>query len=421
MSSKYKKVEKGIRKRMSRDGWKYCPYGMVKGTKIPEREFSTLRQAREYREKFVSKQVVASPDFQMERNKNVVNKDITFEEVWIQYRAREIDTCTVSSTKRNRLDKMNFLEGLFHYKLREIDPDEITNYLEFEKDKCLAKAAEIKKRVEAREPARRKENLPVESFSRRCNFNDDIKFLNSIFNWYRETFRDVSFNNPILKRHKTTKRKKGDGFIRYPAAKKKVMSKSETIAFWQGFEEQESVFYDLAVTQYYLINRIQEPCGMQLQDISLKFRKAWIRNVAIWGKDKKFLELKPTPKNNHEEEVHLNDTLLQIFERRVRRAERGCNFLFQFEGKPLSYRSIQYQFEKALKNAGLYPRFSATHFNRYSGGTAVRRIAGLDHAQAAGRWQDSEMAQHYCSVDHELQKEGTVMHEEKMNEMMSRS
>ncbi len=421
MSSKYKKVEKGIRKRMSQSGWKYCPYGMVKGTKIPEKEFSSLKQAREYRGRFVSVKVVGSSDFQRDRSKNLINKDITFEDVWIKYKVKEIDSCTVSSTKRNRLDKLNFLEGLFQYKLADIDPDAITDHLEQEKDKCLAGAAEIKINVERRDSARRKENLPVESFSRRCNFNDDVKFLNSIFNWYRETFRDVSFNNPILKRHKSTKRKKGDGFIRYPISKKKVMSKSETIAFWNGFEDKNSVYYDLAVTQYYLINRISEPCGMQLQDISLKFRKAWIRNVVIWGKDKKFLELKPVPKNNEDEDVYLNDTLLKIFEKRMNESEKGCNFLFHLDGEPLNYRSIQYQFNKALKNAGLYPRFSSTHFNRYSGGTAVRRIAGLDHAQAAGRWKDSEMAQHYCSIDDELQREGTVMHEEEMSEMMSRS
>src|SRR5690606_29133422 len=145
-------------------------------------------------------------------------------------------------------------------------------------------------------------------------------------------------------------------------------------------------------------NRIQESCGLQLQDISLKFRKAWIRNVAIWGRDKKFLELKPTTKNNHDEEVHLNDTLIEVLSRRLSRVESGCNFVFQIEGRPLDYRSIQYQYDKALENAGLFPRFSGTHLCRYSGGSAVRKVAGLDHAQAAGRWKDSEMAEHYCCI-----------------------
>ncbi|MCB0748685.1 MAG: hypothetical protein KDC90_14590, partial [Ignavibacteriae bacterium] len=120
-----------------------------------------------------------------------------------------------------------------------------------------------------------------------CFLKDDLKFLTTVFNWYVEEFEDTSFNNPILKKHKTTKKNKGVGFIKYPPSKEKVMSPEETIAFWNGFEDKTSVFYDLAVFQYFLVNRISEPCGVQLQDFDLRFRKLWVRNVAIWGKDKK--------------------------------------------------------------------------------------------------------------------------------------
>lgn len=396
---RYKKIEKGIRKNNSNK--KYCVYGMVKGVKIPEKEFLSLKEAREFRKRFIASIELSEP------KKRQAGDDFLFKDVFLAYKSKCIDSCTVASTRQNRLDKIPFLEGLFPYKMSEFDPDLIEEHLLNEKRKCLDKAFEIKERVESKDPGKSKLNLPVENYSKRSNFNDDLKLLNAIFNWYREKYRDTNFGNPILKSHKTTGTNKGPGFIKYPPAKEKRMTIEEIVAFWKGFEPKFSVYHDLAVFQFFLLNRIQEPCGMQLEDVSIKFRKAWVKNVCIWGRDKKFLELKPVPKNNQPEPMFLNDELLEIVKRRLNATEAGCNFLFQLNGEPLGYRSIQYQYNKALKAAGLFPRFSATHFNRYSGGTAIRALLGLDHAQASGRWKDSKTAQGYCSVDFGLQKEST--------------
>ncbi|MBT3983729.1 MAG: tyrosine-type recombinase/integrase [Bacteriovoracaceae bacterium] len=408
---KYRKIEKGIRKNLGNG--KYGIYGLVHGEKIPEKEFVSMKEAREFRKRFIaSRQLTtksSSESFTGETN------EVYFGDIWEIYRRENVDSCTTTSTRQNRLDKIPFLEGLFKFKIHDISSLVISEHLENEKTKCLLKAEEIKRNVESRDAKKAKLNLPIERYSRRSNFNDDLKFLKCLFNWYRERFDDTNFGNPVLKKHKTTSENKGAGFIKLPHQKEKKMSSEEMFAFWKAFTPQNSIYHDLAVMQYYLLNRIQEPCGLQVQDISLKFKKLWIRHVCIWGQDKKFLELKIGTKNGEHKPVFLNETLIEIIERRLLVRDPECNFLFQIDGEPLNYRSVQYQYNKALKSAGLFPRFSATHFNRYSAGTAIRSLTGsLDHAQASGRWKDSGVAQGYCAIDYELQQESTVILEKHM-------
>ena len=60
---------------------------------------------------------------------------------------------------------------------------------------------------------------------------------------------------------------------------------------------------------------------------------------------------------------------------------------------------IQYQYNNALKRAGLFPKFSSTHIMRHSMGTITRMVTGsMDSAQAVTGHKDIKMAQHYSSM-----------------------
>ena len=63
------------------------------------------------------------------------------------------------------------------------------------------------------------------------------------------------------------------------------------------------------------------------------------------------------------------------------------DFVFAIEGQPVSYRSIQYQYNMALKRAGLFPEFSSTHILRKAMANITRQELGLDAAQVAGGWK----------------------------------
>jgi integrase len=97
--------------------------------------------------------------------------------------------------------------------------------------------------------------------------------------------------------------------------------------------------------------------------------------------------------------------MLEIYERRLSLlSEKKCkffresdgsrlNFLFNIDGQPLGYRQIQYRYNKALKKAGLYPTFSATHILRKAMANIVRQNMGLDAAQAVGGWKSREVVE----------------------------
>ncbi|MCP4913224.1 MAG: phage integrase family protein [Oligoflexia bacterium] len=60
------------------------------------------------------------------------------------------------------------------------------------------------------------------------------------------------------------------------------------------------------------------------------------------------------------------------------------NFVFHIKGEPITYRQVQHHYNKALKGAGLYPEFSATHILRKAMANIVKQHMGLEAAQAVG-------------------------------------
>ena len=100
----------------------------------------------------------------------------------------------------------------------------------------------------------------------------------------------------------------------------------------------------------------------------------------------------------------MNRTLEEIFRRRVPLAENG--FIFHNNGKPLRYRQIQYQYNKALQAAGLFEKYSSTHIMRHSMGTITRKVTGsLDMAQSVTRHKDIKVAQQYASLPTEANRQ----------------
>ena len=375
MKKRYETIQTGLRKDLKLGG--YLAEKMVNRVRCSG-QFSRLRDA----------QVWLKTHCPNEKQLNNVHESIiTFEDVWKAYQ-KDWFRCLSTSSKRNKKDKERFFSGLFKYKMSEINSRVISDHIESEKNKSI-----------------------INPRSKRCNFNDDLKALNAIFNWYRQESEDTPFINPISEKHKKI------GFIKNTMLKEKKMTREDLLHFWKSLGNK-TIWQDLNRCQVFLAARIQEICGIQLQNIDLVGRKLLIKDVIIWGRDKKFLELKSLPKNGECRQLSLNDSLFEIVQRRVEIAKRdGSMFLFHIDGIPLSYRQVQYQYNRGLKMAGLYPRFSSTHFSRHTGGTIARLATGsLDSAQAVGGWKDRDIAQHYCRLDSSIQGDAVKKMEEYLNE-----
>lgn len=101
----------------------------------------------------------------------------------------------------------------------------------------------------------------------------------------------------------------------------------------------------------------------------------------------------------------MNKKLREIMQRRLADvSETPCefyceetgnrlDFVFHINGQPLTYRQIQYHYNKALKKIGLYQKFSSTHLMRHSMANLVRERKGVESAQAVGRWKTRELVE----------------------------
>ena len=229
---------------------------------------------------------------------------------------------------------------------------------------------------------------------RRYTFDDDLKVLKAILNWYRQNY-DPLFMNPVLPRHKTA------GIIKPKKSKNKKMKPKEVIAF---FSQLDIFWRDFAETQFYMAARVSEVAGLQVSSIDLLEHTITVCSVAVWDRvTKQFSYLKEFPKNGEERFVFMNKRLAEIMHRRIPHAKNG--YVFHHNGEPLRYKHIQYQYNSALKRAGLFPEYSSTHIMRHSMGTITRRVTGsLDATQAGTGHKDIRMAQHYASLPSEANK-----------------
>ena len=200
------------------------------------------------------------------------------------------------------------------------------------------------------------------------------------------------FVAPVLKRHFAL------GIIKnVPKRNIEKMAIEQVQLFLDSFDD---LFWrDFAEFHFFMAGRAQEVGGLQWNSVDFKQNLVKVQDVSVWGEKKKFTYLKEIPKNGEQRVVCLNRQMLNILWRRQQGKSRipckfqrkstgeQLDFVFQITGQPVSYRSMQYQYNKALKQAGLFPRFRSTHILRKAMANIVRQELGLDAAQAAGGWK----------------------------------
>ena len=388
------KNHKGIRKDVVTG--KYVARKTIQGKQYCE-TFKSISDATRWRNDFhplLTNTEVKLGEESLSRETNVkiqsrpngVDKRFTFGEVWTLYQEQYFPLLEKQTIDDRLKMAKNFFPDLMSLKMIEINPELMDHFMK----KQVAKAKQVKHK-------------------KRNNFDNDLKCLKALFNWYRENY-DGMFVVPILKRHKAI------GVIRkVPKRNSKKMTLEQVNLFLGSFESQ--FWRDFAEVHFYMAGRSQEVGGLQWESVDFKDGLIQVVDVAIWGENKRFTRLKEIPKNGEERIVYMNSRLIEIFGRRFNeRSSIPCeffrestgerlNFVFEIEGEPVTYRAIQYQYNKALKKAGLFQQFKSTHILRKAMANIVRKEMGLDAAQAVGGWKSREIVEKtYTDAPRELNK-----------------
>lgn len=375
---KYKKVSGYVGIRKDLNSGMYEASKKIKG-KTFSKTFRTIKEATYWRNTF-------NP-FEKTHVKDKENKFLSFQDLWSKYEDFHFPKLELSSQGIKKQKIETFMNELKDMNIYDITPD----FLEY----LIAK-----KKKQARANPR----------SLRFNFDKTLDEVKAVLNWYQKNY-DYKFHNPVLERHYV------QGIIKKTVKKEKVLSQEQLINFLRAFEDP--LYQDFALVQFFCASRFGEIAGIQLKNIDLQNKSLLIKEVVVEDQSKKFLELKPYPKNGHPRVVAITS---EIFEgailRRLDHLKQGCNYLFHIDGNPLGYRKVQYRYNKALKRCGLYPHFSSTHILRYSMATESRRVMGsLDAAQAITGHHSIKMIEHYAKLPTTLQSD-TV---EKVGEELKKS
>ncbi len=354
------KRDRGIRKDLKTGN--YVATKQISGTR-KSKTFPSLAAARKWQR-----------EYEEDQSLNFHNRDsITFKQAWDRY-LREFVVTLAKSSQDSLKERSKQFADLYDYEMSTITPHIITDHLLYHKELAI-----------------KTEN------NKRCNFDHELKLISAFFNWYREVI-DYTYINPVLKRHRQIAK------VRDTKFKDKKMSPDQILLFLDTIKENP-FWYQFAVTQFYFAGRVQEIAGLQRSSVSLSSRTALIKDVAVWGKNKAFEELKSLPKNGELRTVYLNDSVFEVLKSRLESNDPNCSFVFNIYGRPLKYREIQHQYNKALKQCGLYPRFSGTHFMRHSMATITRQVTkSLELTQSITGHRDQKLVQHYAYMDSDNNK-----------------
>ncbi len=374
MESKTKRYEKvkgqpGIRKNLHTG--KFEAYKKLNGTRYSS-TFERLLDARHWRMTF------------MPLEKKAILQKMTVGELMEAY-INEYLPGLASSTRAVRLDRIKIFKDIENHLVEELTPEIIKRF--FQGQVVIAR----------------------ERKSQRMNFDGEIKDLRAILNWYRENF-NYRYVVPVI-----AKRLQVTCTIRKEKRIKEKLSAKEFLLFLNALDP----FYkDVALVQSRIAGRIGEVAGLQLSSIDFEKNTVLVKDVVVYGRKKEFVELKANPKTGEIRYCELTQDLKEVLLRRLLVKSPNSDYVFQLEGQPLKYRSIQHAYDSALKKVGLYGKTSGTHMVRHFTATITRLVCGnLDSVQAVTGIKTQKLLAHYGSLSSSLQAQSISKVEEHLRNL----
>lgn len=352
--TRYKKLpgHKNVRKDLITG--KYQAYKKIDGEQYSQ-DFNRLMEAKRWVMTFV-------PNLDTQKKK----KSPLFKDVWKEYKLVRYSDLEFSTKEAKNNRVAVFYNDIKNMHMEDLDAN-------FFRDLILKHKTEVKYKES------------------RISFDKEIKEYKAIFHWYRD-FKDYKFHIPITKFHKQL------GKIKKRVPKNKKMTINQVQKFFKSFESD--LFRNFAIAQFFCCARVSEIAGLQLQSIDLEEGILQIKDVVVWDKGKKFVELKPYTKNNDVKYVQIVKPLYDVLVDQLNQAE--SSYVFHIEGNPIAYRQIQHHYDRAFKKAGL--QFSGTHTLRHSMASIARELSGsIDAVQSLTGHKSVKQAEHYAGLSHTAQ------------------
>jgi integrase len=372
--SKYVKVphQSGIWKNTSTK--KYMVTKKIKGKQFAE-TFDSIRQAQHWKHTFNGER----------KQVEVIDKTSSLGYVWQRMQVLHFPSLALS-TQRIWMRRWKPLSELAEYPMDQITSTVINNWI-------------VKKKKFYNSDEYRSGGS---GFHARCNLYNELNLFTTIFNWYKaeDEFEHESngLTTPIRPRHRNM------AFIK-DVPKTADDKKIPVEAAFKFFSALPELYRDLAMTQFFCAGRIGEVSGIQISNIYLDQEFLVIKDSVVWCNSSKMFEyLSPFPKNKESRRVHIHPWLRSIIERRLKQREKGSNFLFHVNGKPLNYCTIQVNYRSAQLKTGI--PYTGTHCLRHGMATLARKVGGqgLDSVVAMTGHKDLKLADHYSKIDGEVQK-----------------
>jgi site-specific recombinase XerD len=372
---RYKKIpgEKGIYEDVKSKKL-YCQKRINK--KLYSETFQTIKEARNWVKYFNPNKTSVDyirPDYNEDLNGL---KSISFKDVFDLYRKERMPLLEVT-TFDEIIKLSSFFEPLNELDVRQITPQVITRLILNAKELYINTGKK-----------------------KRFNYNHDLSALKAVFNWWKDYY-DFKYTNPVIKK------------IHWPIGVIKVKPKknldkmlpSEVMKFINALrDENDKVYALLAEAQFITTTRIQETSCIQKDQINFSISRLVIDRAMAFTRVKGRDNYIKNTKTSEVKSLFFGDRLKNIFLEAINMDK--SDFVFSINGKALTYRQIQYHYNKALKKAGLYPRFTSTHIMRHASASAVREGLSLDHSQAMGGWKSSKVAEGYSGISDKYTSEG---------------
>lgn len=235
--------------------------------------------------------------------------------------------------------------------------------------------------------------------STRLTYREELKLLKIVLNYYRETY-DFRFPMPILRRHvkkmvvrsKVVEEKKDLTGNEHSLLVEEIgRSVTQLRARVNGARDEASKRYFLeqweigrrvhviARLQWPLAGRIQEIPVLKFEDVILGSMSVRVARRAVWIREAGGETFVEEGLKNGEGKIIPSEKACRIMLEWAMQEGIREGYLFFYKGKPISYRQLQYRYDKAFKALGLAK--SGTHVVRHGVGTTAERIGGMKHAQ----------------------------------------
>lgn len=350
---KMKTVAPGIRLKPNGD---YLVTKSIKGEryyfttkKLPEAK----RWHRDFRPIPINKFEKEIPTANLKMNGR--NDSYSFGDVWKKYQRDHLSTLGEETQYRTPLKLEKFAKSLNDLKMCQINEDVIEAVIN--------------------------ERKILTNNKLRCNFNEELKKLNQVFDWYTENM-DPKFESPVKPFHKII------GKVHKPTVKPKHIKQDELISFFRQLSGQ---WKSLAFMQLYMAGRISETAGLMIDFIDLEKRKVKVAKVLTWTGG--IPKVKNTTKTEAVSYVYINDHMMNIINELDCQRPKNCPFLFHVNGEPLRYDWIVEEYNRAFEAANL--PYRGTHILRYGMAAIGNDYLGEQGAKAVTRHESAAMARKY--------------------------